>query len=109
MAVTVKQVNEHKSKYKLTDSQKLIQKDCRHVEALLLKKNRAYGNSALDPIRIFSGADSTEQLMVRIDDKLNRLRTRRIAGAKSADIEDTVLDLIGYLHLLRVANTLKEK
>ena len=40
---------------------------------LLLAKNDAYGNSALDPVRIFSRADPIEQLNVRLDDKLSRL------------------------------------
>ena len=64
---------------------------------MLKRKNAAYGNSALDPIRCFSKADAAEQLRVRIDDKLSRLMRGKNAG------EDTVLDLIGYLVLLRIA------
>lgn len=68
------------------------------VGDLLVQKNASYGNSALDPVRIFSKGDATEQLKVRIDDKLGRL----MRGNDDFD-EDTVLDLIGYLTLLRVA------
>ena len=76
---------------------------CDDVKRVLLEKNRAYGNSALDPVRIFSRADPVEQLNVRIDDKLSRIaRGREFAG------DDTELDLIGYLVLRRVARTLKE-
>ena len=64
---------------------------------MLKRKNAAYGNSALDPIRCFSKTDAAEQLRVRIDDKLSRLMRGNDAG------EDTVLDLIGYLVLLRIA------
>ena len=64
---------------------------------MLLEKNRQYGNSALKPVRIFSKADATEQILVHIDDKLSRLARGQAAG------EDVVLDLIGYLILLRVA------
>jgi hypothetical protein len=68
------------------------------IEAILLEKNKAYGDSALNPVRIFSKADTVEQLLVRIDDKLSRVaRGSEIVG------DDTVLDLIGYLVLLRVA------
>ena len=74
----------------------LISKECRAVEKMLLEKNRNYGNSALDPVRIFSKASTIEQIRVRIDDKLSRLYR-----GKKAD-EDVVLDLIGYLILLRV-------
>lgn len=68
------------------------------IERILVEKNRAYGDSALDPVRIFSQADSREQLLVRIDDKLSRV-------ARGHDLsEDVVLDLIGYLVLLRVSD-----
>jgi hypothetical protein len=64
---------------------------------MLISKNAAYGNSALDPVRIFSKADTTEQIKVRIDDKLSRL------ARGSADGEDVEKDLMGYLVLLRIA------
>lgn len=69
-------------------------------EKLLLAKNKAYGDSALEPIRIFSKADGQEQLKVRIDDKLNRL----IQGDNSIESDrDVIMDLVGYLVLLLVA------
>lgn len=67
------------------------------VSDLLIRKNAAYGNSAMEPLRVFSKADADEAIRVRIDDKLSRLRN----GTK--DDEDTVLDLMGYLVLLRIA------
>jgi hypothetical protein len=86
---------------KTTDAQAAIAQVCDDVKRTLLEKNRAYGNSALDPVRIFSRADPVEQLNVRIDDKLSRIaRGREYAG------DDTELDLIGYLVLKRVARAL---
>ena len=73
---------------------------CDEIKELLLLKNANYGNSALDPVRVFSQTSAKEQLFVRIDDKLSRIQ--RGAGLLAAD-EDVVLDLIGYLVLLRVA------
>jgi len=70
----------------------------KEIGDLLKRKNAAYGNSALDPIRCFSKVPPSEQLRVRIDDKLSRLMR-----GKASDDEDTVLDLIGYLVLLRIA------
>lgn len=67
------------------------------IHGMLLEKNKAYGNSALDPIRCFSRAETTEQIRVRIDDKLSRLMR-----GQNLD-EDVVKDLIGYLVLLRIA------
>lgn len=84
----------------LTQTQQLIAEECDRIKNLLLEKNRKYGNSALEPARIFSKASPTEQLLVRIDDKLNRIRT---TGPAAQLDEDTVQDLIGYLVLYRVA------
>jgi hypothetical protein len=65
---------------------------------MLLEKNRKYGDSALNPSRIFSKSDNVEQIKVRIDDKLSRLR-----NSQDDEDEDVVGDLIGYLVLLKVA------
>lgn len=81
--------------------QRLIAAECDAVKELLLAKNRAYGNSAIDPLRIFSKAPSEEQIKVRIDDKLSRL------ARGQADGEDVERDLLGYLVLLRVARRLE--
>jgi len=71
---------------------------CSKVEDMLIDKNESYGNSALDPVRIFSDADPDEQLRVRIDDKLSRIQR-----GHQYDDEDTILDLVGYLILLLIA------
>lgn len=73
---------------------------CDDIKELLLEKNAKYGNSALNPVRIFSGDSTISQLLVRIDDKLSRIK--RGAGLLAAD-EDVINDLIGYLVLLKVA------
>lgn len=73
--------------------------ECLDIAEMLIKKNISYGNSALEPIRIFSKADSKEQIRVRIDDKLNRIQNDQ-AFPGDNDIDD----LIGYLILLKIAN-----
>jgi hypothetical protein len=65
---------------------------------MLCEKNRLYGDSALDPARVFSRSDAVEQIRVRIDDKLSRLRS-----GQTDDAEDAEWDLLGYLVLLRIA------
>jgi hypothetical protein len=83
------------------EAQELIVEECEHVKSLLLRKNWEYGNSALEPINVFSGMDAESQLDVRIDDKLKRIQT--IHQLDEVQIhEDTELDLIGYLILKRV-------
>ena len=67
------------------------------IREMLLSKNKAYGDSALNPVRIFSSASPSAQLRVRIDDKLSRLARGKAAG------EDVLKDLLGYLVLLQIA------
>tara|TARA_R110000796_G_scaffold2109_3_gene8414 strand:+ start:1168 stop:1440 length:273 start_codon:yes stop_codon:yes gene_type:complete len=74
------------------------------IEKMLIEKNRAYGDSAIDPVRVFSKADAVEQIYVRIDDKLSRVkRGHEYPG------DDTISDLIGYLVLLLVAKEKNER
>jgi hypothetical protein len=82
----------------ITQTQCDIASACDELKELLLEKNRKYGDSALNPVRIFSKASTLEQLKVRMDDKLSRLR-----NAQDDDDEDPVTDLIGYLVLYKVA------
>lgn len=77
----------------------LIADTCNDIRDLLLRKNALYGNSALEPLRIFSKASTKEQLLVRIDDKLNRIKQ---SNKEVGEDEDVVSDLIGYLVLLKV-------
>jgi hypothetical protein len=82
----------------------LISKECENIKELLLQKNRKYGNSAINPKRIFSKAGPLEQIDVRIDDKISR-----ICASAPDDNEDAMLDLIGYLILRRVAKHYNEE
>jgi len=68
------------------------------LKELLLEKNRKYGDSALNPVRVFSQASPLEQLKVRLDDKLSRIR-----NAQSDEDEDVLTDLLGYIVLYKVA------
>jgi hypothetical protein len=70
---------------------------CMELAVFLMDKNQKYGDSALDPVRIMSESDPTEQIKVRMDDKLSRLYRGHTGG------EDAVKDLVGYWVLLRVA------
>jgi hypothetical protein len=73
------------------------------IREMLLDKNRKYGNSrdvALEPMRVFSKAPPLEQIAVRMDDKLSRIKS-----AQGDDLEDAKLDLLGYLILERIAKS----
>jgi hypothetical protein len=82
----------------MSDTIKDIKRICTQIEKMLIEKNLAYGDSALDPVRIFSKATNIEQLLVRIDDKLSRF-------ARGTDYpgDNDIDDLIGYLILLKIA------
>ena len=71
----------------------------KEITDLLISKNKAYGDTALNPVKIFSSLDSTEALCARIDDKIMRIKNKGI----NDDTEDTVSDLIGYLLLLKMS------
>jgi hypothetical protein len=68
------------------------------IRDILVSKNEKYGNSALEPIGVFSKLSPKEGLLIRIDDKLKRIKN----GSLDKDDEDVVNDLIGYLVLLKI-------
>ena len=72
---------------------------CENIKTLLLEKNANYGNSALEPLGIFSKLNAAEAIQARIDDKLARISNKGLNDAT----EDTLDDLIGYLILLKIA------
>jgi len=69
------------------------------ITDLLKEKNKAYGDTALNPTNIFSKLKSTEAICARIDDKLARIGNKGI----NDETEDTIDDLIGYLLLLKMS------
>jgi hypothetical protein len=69
------------------------------IRDLLIAKNQKYGNSALEPLGVFSQLSAKEGLLIRIDDKLKRIKN----GSLEKDDEDVINDLIGYLVLLKIS------
>lgn len=68
------------------------------IQEMLIAKNQKYGNSALEPLGVFSKLSAEEGLLIRIDDKLKRIKN----GSLERDDEDVINDLIGYLVLLKI-------
>jgi len=73
------------------------------IREMLINKNIKYGNSALEPLGVFSQLSAKEGLLVRIDDKLKRIKN----GSLEKDDEDVINDLIGYLVLLKILDKVK--
>lgn len=80
-----------------------IMREVLEVGRLLLEKNAQYGDSALEPIGMMSGADAVEAIDVRLDDKFSRLKR-----GVNDDPEDVLLDIIGYIVLRRIASNRQE-
>ena len=62
------------------------------IREILIRKNLSYGDSVLNPIRVFSKSPTDEQINVRLDDKLSR-----IARGEEYPGDDTLIDIVGYL------------
>lgn len=86
----------------LAKSQERIASLVDATKDLLLYKNKMYGDSALNPIGIFTAhlksvPANTASILVRLDDKLGRVK-----NAPALRIND-VSDIIGYCTLLLVS------
>lgn len=75
--------------------------DCvtKSLADLLVAKNTKYGNSALEPLRVFAAAElnATQGICQRLDDKLGRIKNSHHLR------KNDVVDIMGYLVLLCVA------
>ena len=87
----------------LSDILKRMDDNNKGMKSLKSNIKMSKHNSQLDEYDISEGtvqylpAATKEQIRVRIDDKLSRIRNTTVSGD-----EDTVLDLIGYLLILRM-------
>ena len=87
---------------RLSKSQECIAEIVDATKDLLLYKNKMYGDSALNPVGVFTkhiktAPENTASILVRLDDKLGRVR-----NAEAVRVND-VSDIIGYCTLLLVS------
>lgn len=82
-----------------------IAAECDALRALLLSKNKTYGNSAFEPIGVFADSDALALIATRADDKLSRIKNMGglVHCLRNDTGEDAVQDLLGYLILARIA------
>lgn len=64
----------------------------------LKEKNKRYGDSALNPMQIFTKSNAGNQICNRLDDKLSRIKNSSVL--KKNDLSD----LFGYVGLLLIEN-----
>lgn len=83
----------------------LVKEEIEYVYRVLEYKNKMYGDSIFTPMGVFSkSAGAIDLINVRLDDKLSRLKQ-----GHTSDIEDTELDIIGYLIMKRVCRKLQNE
>lgn len=89
----------HMNEVLYTDTQQKLSDVLDGMKSLLLYKNRKYGDSAINPKKIFYKGDSTNSILIRLDDKLGRVMSNTDDKPRVND----VADIIGYCTLLLVS------
>ena len=69
------------------------------MKHLLIEKNKRYGNSALEPQNIFYKGSAQSSILIRLDDKLGRIK----ANTESEPRINDVADITGYCTLLLIS------
>lgn len=105
MIQNAKTENSNQGGIKFTQTAQEIRVVCDEIAAFLVGKNEAYGDSALNPVQIFSRCDPEELINIRMDDKINRLINNR--GLPDPHGEDPIKDLVGYWILREVCRRRK--
>ena len=73
------------------------------IRDLLLDKNQKYGDSALQPKRVFYKGDAVNSILIRLDDKIGRI----MANTENTPRINDVADIIGYCTLLLIGMGVK--
>lgn len=83
-----------------TDIREAIKEDkfITDIKNFLLEKNKKYGDSVISPVRVFSMLTSEQGILIRMDDKVNRIINNNEIKPKLNDM----IDLIGYISFLFV-------
>jgi ribosome-binding protein aMBF1 (putative translation factor) len=85
-----------RSRFTLPTTEQQIMEAAESVAAMLIDKNRRYGDSALNQLGIFNKSTTSGSISSRIDDKLARIKNSESLA------RDDLFDLIGYLVLLQI-------
>lgn len=82
-----------------TPTQRKIREIIEAMKDLLLYKNQKYGDSAINPEKIFYKGDSTSSILIRLNDKIGRVK----ANPDDKPRVNDVCDIIGYCILLLIS------
>ena len=86
-----------------TETQEKIIAITEAMRDLLLYKNQKYGDSALQPKRVFYKGDAVNSILIRLDDKIGRI----MANTENTPRINDVADIIGYCTLLLIGMGVK--
>lgn len=89
----------------LPPTQQKIHQIMNAMKDLLLYKNQKYGDSAINPKKIFYKGDSTNSILIRLDDKIGRIMSNTEEKPRVND----VCDIIGYCTLLLISMGVTEE
>lgn len=74
---------------------------------VLTEKNKRYGNAALEPINVFYKGDAENSILIRLDDKLQRIIKHCTETSNSMSLpefrKNDMFDLLGYCILLSIS------
>ena len=82
-----------------TPTQRKIREITEAMKDLLLYKNNKYGDSAINPKKVFYKGDNTNSILIRLDDKLGRV----MSNTEDKPRVNDVCDIIGYCTLLLIS------
>lgn len=97
--LSVEYMHAHMKEALYTDTQAKLIDVLDGMKNLLLYKNKKYGDSALKPKNIFYKGDATNSILIRLDDKIGRVKSNTEEQPRVND----VADIIGYCTLLLVS------
>jgi hypothetical protein len=82
----------------LTDTQQKIDRLFFNFSEFLKEKNKRYGDSVINPVKVFSKVEPTNKACIRLDEKLQRIMNNDTSELRKNDVCDT----FGYLALLMI-------
>lgn len=88
-----------KDPYGEAPTQRKIREITEAMKDLLLYKNNKYGDSAISPKKVFYKGDSTNSILIRLDDKIGRV----MSNTEDKPRVNDVCDIIGYCTLLLIS------
>lgn len=83
----------------MSNTQEKIVEVTDSIKELLLYKNSKYGDSAINPKKIFYKGDSTNSILIRLDDKIGRV----VSNPDDKPRINDIADITGYCILLLIS------